>query len=107
RERVQRVEVEVPAVVVGLAAVEPRRFQFHLPRVKRGGSDAEADVRGILPVMRQRRKRVAVGGRAVHEGRRPERRLADWREVQLRPEPTGEWTTVRERRFQDAVVWVL
>ena len=50
-ERVERTEVEVPPILVGLAAVEDRGFQDEGAVVDGGGHDAERDVRRIERVV--------------------------------------------------------
>ena len=54
-------------------------------RVEADRHDAEALVRRILPVMAERRERIGLGRRPVHVGDRPERRLADRRDVERLP----------------------
>src|SRR5215831_9212421 len=54
--------VDVPAVFVRLRAVEAASFQPH-PLVAHGhGSDIVCDMRGILPMMAERRLREFEGG---------------------------------------------
>src|SRR5438270_4068244 len=50
RGRIQRAGLDVPAMLVGLATVEPAYLQLHSIEHDAGGHDAEADVRRIEPV---------------------------------------------------------
>ena len=49
--RVERTEVEVPPIVIGLAAVEDRGFEHERSAIDPGGHDTERDVRRIERVM--------------------------------------------------------
>ena len=64
-------------MLVGLAALECRRLQLPARARPAGGDDAVGDVRRIEPMVRDRRQRLIARRSAVHERRRPQRRLAD------------------------------
>src|SRR3954451_3097632 len=56
--RIERPGLDVPAVLVRLPPVEPRRLDLHLTHGDAGGDDPEADMGGIEPVMADRRLRI-------------------------------------------------
>src|SRR5438876_9125108 len=74
--RVEADAIESPSLLVRLATVEGRSLQFPVPSKEAGGQDAETDMRGVLPVVRQRRGQIVHGRRSVHEGDGTECRLA-------------------------------
>src|SRR5512146_1625153 len=55
RGRIKRPGFDVPAMLVRLAPVEAADLDLHAIEHHPGGDHAEADVRGIEPVMRDRR----------------------------------------------------
>src|SRR6185437_565170 len=68
--------LDVPPILIRLAAVEARAFQLPVPPGDARRDHAEADMRGIEPVVADRRLRRIQAREAVHEGRRAEVRLA-------------------------------
>ena len=68
--------LDVVAILVRLAPRELRRFEFPAPLHPARRDDAEADVRGVQPVVRDGRFGTHLGRGPVHECRRAECRLA-------------------------------
>src|SRR5579884_1685934 len=64
---IESAKIDIGAVLVRLATVEHRPFELPGAREEAGGDDAERDVRGILPVMRERRQRITGSTRPVWE----------------------------------------
>src|SRR6266478_5372618 len=81
RRAVKACRIEVEAKLIRLAACESRCFEFPITFDKAKRDDAERDVRGIEPVMRDRCARVVFTGRTMHEGGRSERRLTGIAEI--------------------------
>src|SRR5689334_17224922 len=52
RHRIKYRQIEIAAILVGLASVEYRRLHFPLPVINACGNQAESDVGGVEPVMR-------------------------------------------------------
>ena len=77
-----RALVEIVAVLVGLAAGEVAAFQLELLVAHAQRGHPEGDVRGIGPVVGQGGIGVGHGREAVHEGHRPDGRLAGVAQVQ-------------------------
>src|SRR5436190_7951893 len=75
-DRVERAEIEVPAVLVRLAAVEHRALDGPRTTIDCRGDDAERNVRRIEDMMREGGERILSGRRTMHESHRPERGLA-------------------------------
>jgi hypothetical protein len=75
--RVERTEVDVVAILVGLAASEDRTFDRNPFVIDAAEDHAVGDMRRIEDVMRQRRRRILDRGCAVHERDGTERRFAD------------------------------
>ena len=74
RVAVDRTELDRHAIFVRLAPVERRALNRHGAVGRAERDDAVRDVRGVEMVMAERRRRIGLGGRAVHERLRPERR---------------------------------
>src|SRR5205809_5858390 len=78
--------VEVRAMIVGLAAVEPRTLKLYRAREHPRRHHPERDVRAVLPVMGDRGERIVGGGGPVWKGDRPHRRLAHRSEIDGEPQ---------------------
>lgn len=105
--RVGYPQVEVPPVLVGLAAVEPGALDLDVAGVDPGRDDAEADVAGVEPVVRDGPQRVVEGAQPVRERRGPERGLPRGREVELDGDAAADLAPVVEGEFHEEVVRVL
>src|SRR6185369_7237435 len=84
----ERGKVDGVALLVRLASIEDRAFEFQLRRFREGedesaGDDSGGDVSGILQVMTEGRSRQLSSGSAMHERHRAKRRLADGRAIEL------------------------
>src|SRR5262245_1922842 len=78
-ERIQTGEVEIPASLIGLAAVEDGRLSRPSSVREAAGDDAKRNVRRVERVMTERREDDGGGGRAMHERDWAEGRLANRR----------------------------
>src|SRR6266496_2876898 len=73
--RVPWMRVKIVTVLVRLATIENRTFQLE-PAIRESRSEhAKADVRRILQVMRESRRRIFRSRHPMHEGHRAQRRL--------------------------------
>ena len=79
RPGVERAEIDVGAVFVGLAATKPRRFDAASRSEHAKRQHAGRDVDRVEMMMRERRLRIFRGRRPMHERRRSERRRAHCR----------------------------
>src|SRR5690242_18711906 len=78
--------VEVGAIFIGLATIEPRRFELQAAGEQSRREDAVGDVRRVLPVVAEGGEGVRFRGWAVREGDRAERRLAHRGEIKEKSE---------------------
>src|SRR5437867_5429375 len=81
--RIERAPVEVPSIVVRLAAVKAADCQTELILLRADRQHAGGNVRRILQVMGERGLWNLRGGNTVRVCRRPERRVADWRRINV------------------------
>ena len=72
-----------------------------------GGEDAEADMCGVLPMVRQRRGEIVHGGRPMHESYGTKRRLSRGRGVDRHADVARERAFVHHRQFHPEVVRML
>ena len=107
RFRVQLAAVEVPSLFVGLRAVERARFEADGAERDAGGDHVAADVRGVLEVMAERRLRDLAGRVAMRKSDRPERGIADRREVQVSERVTAERVRVLHGQLHEEIVRML
>ena len=105
--RIERPGLDVPAMLVGLACVESARFDLHLVDDQPRGEHAEADVRRIEPVVGDRRFGRIDDRFAVHEGGRPERRLARQAAVHEDAAVPADCLRRRRRKLHEQVVRML
>ena len=98
---------QVPAVLVGLGAVEDRRLDLERAAIEAGREHAHRDVRRVEGVVAERRHRVVGRGRAVHERDRPERGLADRRAGQRQGDPLSDRLQPHRRGLHEEVVRML
>ena len=68
--------IKIETVLIGFAAGELRGFQFPAVMHQPQGGDAEGDMGGIQPVMRDGRGGIILAGQPVHIGRGAQRRFA-------------------------------
>src|SRR5213593_4131529 len=99
--------VEVRAMIVGLAAVEPRTLKLHRAREHPRRHHSERDVRAILPVMGDRGERIVGGGGPVRKGDRPHRRLAHRSEIDGEPQIPAHGPLVQRGELHEELVRVL
>jgi hypothetical protein len=74
--RIQRPRLDVVAELIGLAPAKPRHFEFPVGAHESSRDYAIHDVRGVQPVVRDRRFRAVHDRKPVHEGRRTKCGLA-------------------------------
>src|SRR5258708_39011278 len=67
---IQSQRIEIPALLVGLSAVEDRSFDFPTAVDDSARYDAVGDVRGVQPVMTDRRLGTLHARESMHESRR-------------------------------------
>src|SRR2546423_15002042 len=79
---IQSQAIESPPFLIRLAAVESGPLQFPVSPENACSENAETDMRGVLPMVRQRRVKVVHRRWPVHERDRAERRLTGRRGVE-------------------------
>ena len=105
--RVEPDGIDPPPLLIRLATVENRAFELPVVPEDAGGEHAEADVRGILPVMAERRDRIVHCRRAVHERHRAECRLAGWSDVRRDADAGRERALIHRRQLHPEIMGVL
>ena len=104
---VQRPEVEVPAVLVGLAPMEERALELEKAVVDARGQDSEGDVRRVLPMVTDGWQRIAHRRGPMHECGRTERGFAGRGRVQLDTQGVADRVPVDRRRLHEEIVGML
>ena len=107
RQRIERAEVEVRTLFIGLAAVEDRQLPFPSPVVDTGGDHPEGDVRGVEPVVRDGRNRVGDRRGAMWKRDGPERRLAGEAGIDLPAQRPAQRAIVIGGQLHEEVVRML
>ena len=78
-----------------------------MPPEEAGGQDAETDVRGVLPMVRQRRGQIVHGRWSVHEGDGPERRFPRRRGIDCHADAVRQRALVHCCQFHPEIVRML
>ncbi len=104
---VQSKGIEVPAVLVRLAAIEHRALDLPGAMDEAGGDHPEGDVGGIQPMMGDRRGRIVHPREAVHEGDGPQRRLARIAGIEEHRRRPADRKAVGARQLHEEVVRML
>ena len=107
RERIERTEIEVPAVLVGLAAVEGGHLHLPATIVDASRDEPERDVRRIEPVVRDRRNRIQHRRHAMRESDRAERWFPCESAINLPAQRTAQRPIVVRRKLHEEVVRML
>src|SRR6185503_4040029 len=98
---------EVVAVFARLTPVKERAFQLEPPILDSRGNHSETDVRRVLQVMRQRRRRVLRSGSAVHECSWSKRRFSGITSVNKPARTLTNRNLVSSTQFHEQIVWML
>src|SRR5713101_6360293 len=95
--------VEARAMVVRLAAVEPRRLELHRAGEHTNGDDPERDMSAILPMVGNRSQWIVGGRGSVWEGDGSNGGLTGGREIEREPDIPGHRPLVQRRELHEEV----
>src|SRR6185369_7667022 len=98
---------EVVAVFVRLTPVKKRAFKLEPPILDSRGNHSETDVRRVLQVMRQRRRRVLRSRRTVHERIWSKCRLSGITSVNKPARTLTNRNRVSSTQLHEQIVWML
>src|SRR6266540_1467668 len=107
RSRVEPAGFDVVAVLVRLAPAKRRAFDLQVAEDVAERHDSVGDVRGVEPVVRDRRFRIVLAGKPVHESRRSQRRLTGKADIREYRAAVRKRAAVARRQFHEEVVRML
>src|SRR5438477_4389644 len=107
RARIPLVRIKVVTILVRLAPIEDRSFQFE-PSISEAGREyAKTDVGRVLQVMRERGRWILRSRSAMHERHRPQRGLAGITNI-CEPSPSiAQRQSVLRGQFHEKIVRML
>jgi len=94
-------------MLVGFAAIEDRAFRFPLLAEHSGGHHAVGNVRGVEPVMRNRRDRIRERRETMWKRDRAQRWFACEAAIELPCHGGGQRTLVLRRELHEEVMRML
>src|SRR5262249_41465570 len=104
---IESAQIDIPAIFIRLAAVEPRAFELPDARVKASGRDAVRDVRCVLPVVAEGRDGVVLRRGTMHVCDWPERRLPRWAAVHFDREILCDRLLEHRRQLHEEIMRML
>ena len=107
RSGIELAGLDVVPILVGLTAAKHRSLDLYVVVHVSQRDYAISNVRGVEPVMRDRRFRVVLAREAVHERRRAERGLTRQRDIREDRAALGKRMAVGSRELDEKVMRML